>query len=185
MPLLGTRSLAMGGTLWAALYCTDAVRSFHAASDSRALAPGRRQGRGGCGTLDTRRPNSDCGVLRPCRQCCAPNCRYKVRLSRARVQRKKTWPRAGSARLTEAGRRTRRRFLRRRGSLRFGSACAQANPHASTPADALRFRSAVVTRSPHPLRAVRSVIAKGACWLSSAPFLQSAAERPHIGRAPL
>jgi hypothetical protein len=96
MPLSGTRP-----PRWAAPSLHRRGAQLHAANDSRALAPGRRQGRGGCGTLDTRRPSSNCGGLRPRRQCCVPDCRYKARLSGARVQRKKVRC-AGSGRLTEA-----------------------------------------------------------------------------------
>jgi hypothetical protein len=105
---------------WAALSLHRRGAQLHAASDSRALAPGRRQGRGGCGTLDTRRPNSNCEGLRPPRQCCTPDCRYKARLSGARVQRKKTWAALAAGSVMGARAATFCRAARRGASLRFG-----------------------------------------------------------------
>jgi hypothetical protein len=65
------------------------TRCAASCSDSRALAPGRATRSGWfVGTaLDTHRPNFNCAALRARRQCRAPNCHYKPRLSGARVQR--------------------------------------------------------------------------------------------------
>ena len=69
-------------------HCTDAVRGCM----ERQPRPraGQVTGKGGfVGTApDTRRPSRDCGALRARRQCCAPNCHYKVGLSGARAAQK-------------------------------------------------------------------------------------------------